>query len=577
MQLRVIGYGGRLVVKRILLMFGRHPHVLNCRDQNIFRHGALLRQWDGDSKVSTESADVSQREEHPMSTATPIPAAQYLRMSTEHQKYSFLNQAATIERYAETHGFSIVRTYPDAGRSGLILKHRLALQQLLHDVVSPSPEFRAILVYDVSRWGRFQDCDEAAHYEFLCKQAGIQVHYCAEPFANDGALPNTILKWLKRTMAGEYSRELSNKVFAGHVLLARLGFKQGGSPGFGLRRMLIAPDLHHKQVLKKGERKNITTDRVILVPGPEYEVRWVQRMYDMLIHEGRTPWWITGELNRRGVERPDNPNPWRYGTVHSILTHPKYMGCNLYGRSTQKLGTLVRRVPESQWVRTPGAYEPIVSEETFHKAQAILNNRAVNQTNEQLLDALRRVFRREGRISQKIIANAADFPVCHTTLRDRFGSLQKAYERVGYGAPGDFSSPLDQRRRSIALRDRLVSQLRETFPGSITVVQSHPLTRVRLQLSSGLLVSLSISRCSRLKSGSLRWYLAPLKRERRLTTFLARLDANNQNIKDMYILPSVDRERLFWLKEQDEWLKRGCRLESLGCFLKVVESVHGLR
>jgi hypothetical protein len=32
-----------------------------------------------------------------------------------------------------------------------------------------------------SRWGRFQDADESAHYEFLCKSAGIPVHYCAEP------------------------------------------------------------------------------------------------------------------------------------------------------------------------------------------------------------------------------------------------------------------------------------------------------------------------------------------------------------------------------------------------------------
>ena len=45
--------------------------------------------------------------------------------------------------------------------------------------------FRMILVYDIGRWGQFQDTDEAAYYEFLCKRAGIQVHYCAEPFVND--------------------------------------------------------------------------------------------------------------------------------------------------------------------------------------------------------------------------------------------------------------------------------------------------------------------------------------------------------------------------------------------------------
>ncbi len=34
------------------------------------------------------------------STTMLLPAAQYLRMSTEHQQYSLQNQAAAIQRYA---------------------------------------------------------------------------------------------------------------------------------------------------------------------------------------------------------------------------------------------------------------------------------------------------------------------------------------------------------------------------------------------------------------------------------------------------------------------------------------------
>src|SRR5436305_11758472 len=116
---------------------------------------------------------------------TLVPAAQYLRMSTDHQQYSLDNQADAISRYAADHGFSIVKTYSDAARSGLRLKNRSGLQQLLKDVVGGGVEYRAILVYDVSRWGRFQDADEAAHYEYLCKYSGIPVHYCADHFVND--------------------------------------------------------------------------------------------------------------------------------------------------------------------------------------------------------------------------------------------------------------------------------------------------------------------------------------------------------------------------------------------------------
>ena len=47
-------------------------------------------------------------------------AAQYVRMSTEHQQYSTANQADKILDYAAHHGFEIVRTYADEGKSGLI-------------------------------------------------------------------------------------------------------------------------------------------------------------------------------------------------------------------------------------------------------------------------------------------------------------------------------------------------------------------------------------------------------------------------------------------------------------------------
>ena len=53
-----------------------------------------------------------------MPASAPIPAAQYLRMSTEHQQYSLKNKAAAIQEYAYVHGFAVVRTYQDSGRSG---------------------------------------------------------------------------------------------------------------------------------------------------------------------------------------------------------------------------------------------------------------------------------------------------------------------------------------------------------------------------------------------------------------------------------------------------------------------------
>ena len=119
-------------------------------------------------------------------------------------------------------------------------------------VQSGRADFDHILVYDVSRWGRFQDVDESAYYEFICKQNGVKVAYCAEQFDNDGSLLSSIAKNIKRVMAAEWSRELSVKVHTGQCRIAGLGYRVGAPLTFGLRRELIGEDLNSKGQLAKG-------------------------------------------------------------------------------------------------------------------------------------------------------------------------------------------------------------------------------------------------------------------------------------------------------------------------------------
>ena len=150
----------------------------------------------------------------------PSRAAHYVRMSTEHQQYSPENQLEVVRQYAAAHNMEIVQEYSDHGRSGLNIAGREGLNQLMADVEAKRTTFTSLLVYDVSRWGRFQDVDESAYYEYVLKRAGIRVHYCAEQFENDGSMSSSVLKTLKRSMAAEYSRELSVKVFSGQCRLA---------------------------------------------------------------------------------------------------------------------------------------------------------------------------------------------------------------------------------------------------------------------------------------------------------------------------------------------------------------------
>lgn len=368
-----------------------------------------------------------------MPTAQLIRAAQYVRMSTDLQAYSTANQQAAIAAYALTHGFQIVRTYADEGRSGLTVKGRSAIKAMLADVLSDDPGFAAILVYDVSRWGRFQDVDESAHYEFLCRSAGVPVHYCAEPFANDGSLPAAIMKSLKRAMAGEFSRELSVKVYEGQARLARRGFKMGGSRRFGFDRMLVDQEGKPKGILQPGQQKHLRTDHVILVPGPSEEVATVRRIFRLSAWSGLTCRDIARRLNADGVVNI-NGAPWTGVGVGQILRSEIYSGTMIFGRYSKKLGGRQVANDPATWIRCDDVIEPLIDKRTFRAARKGMAARQWRKSDEELLDLLRGLYQRLGRLSVRDVLKQPNFPM-PTTYLLRFGSFTRACALAGYVRP----------------------------------------------------------------------------------------------------------------------------------------------
>ena len=304
-----------------------------------------------------------------------LPAAAYVRMSTEHQQYSTENQLDRIKEYATRRNMEIVRVFEDAGKSGLNVRGRESLRQMIAEVETGKADFKCILAYDVSRWGRFQDADESGYYEYICKRAGIAVHYCAEQFENDGSPTSNIIKSVKRSMAGEYSRELSTKVFQGACRLIQLGFKQGGAAGYGLRRMLIDQAGAPKGMLSRGEHKSLQTDRVVLTLGPEDAVATVRSVYRAFLDEQLTEGEIATRLNAKGL-RTDLGRPWSRGTVHQLLTNEKYIGNNVYHRTSFKLKRKHVQNPPDMWIRVEGAFPAVVTPGEFLRVQEIILSRA---------------------------------------------------------------------------------------------------------------------------------------------------------------------------------------------------------
>jgi len=307
------------------------------------------------------------------------------------------------------------------------MEGRDSLRRLIDTVQSGEADFSIILVLDVTRWGRFQDADESAYYEYICRRAGIDVQYVAEQFENDGSPVSTIVKGVKRAMAGEYSRELSSKVFAGQCRLIEMGYKQGGPAGYGMRRMLIDEQGQQKAILKRGEHKSLQTDRVILVPGPQEEIENVRWIYDAFVNGGMREGEIAILLNQRGV-LTDLGRSWTRATVHQILTNEKYIGNNVFNRISFKLKK--RRVVNApdMWVRCNGAFEGIVEPAYFYEAQKIIHERCKKMSDEDMLYLLKSLHEKHGWLSGLIIDEEEDMP-SSSHYRYRFGSLVRAYIR----------------------------------------------------------------------------------------------------------------------------------------------------
>lgn len=430
-----------------------------------------------------------------------IRAVEYVRMSTEHQKYSSENQADAISDYAERHNMEIVRTYLDAGKSGLKIEGRDALIQLIDDVERGAMEFEAILVYDISRWGRFQDADESAYYEYICRRNGISIHYCAEQFDNDGSPISTIIKGVKRAMAGEYSRELSAKVFAGQCRLVELGYRQGGLPGYGLRRMRIDQNGVPQGILRTGEHKSLQTDRVILVPGPDEEVETVRWMYKQFVDGGKGETEIAALLNGRGIVT-SRGRPWSRASVRWVLTNEKYIGNNVFNRRSFKLRKKRVKNSPDMWIRADNAFEAVVDQQVFFTTQGKIRERNRRFLDEEMLKRLKHLFDRHGYLSGIIINESENMPTADSYCR-RFGSLSRAYELVGFSPDRDYRyveiNRALRRLHGEVVADAIASI--ETLGGRI---HRSPVTDL-LTVNGEFTASIVIARCQQTRAGSLRW------------------------------------------------------------------------
>ncbi|OQW59448.1 MAG: hypothetical protein A4S14_05660 [Proteobacteria bacterium SG_bin9] len=486
-------------------------------------------------------------------------AAQYVRMSTDMQVYSIEHQCEAIAVYAARRGLTIIKNYEDAGRSGVTIYRRAALQTLLDDVTTGRAQYSTILVYDVSRWGRFEDTDESAYYEYMCKKAGVSVQYCAEEFENDGSLTATILKNIKRAMAGEYSRELSVKSSLGKRKLAHLGFSVGGAAVYGLRRALVDENRKTTLELNTGEWKRLQFERTILVPGPDSETNAIRRMYDLYVKERLKPTDIVRKLNDEGVPGVFG-RPWNYNTVKNALTNEKYIGNTVFNQTSKGPKGRRRWNARQEWLRCEGAIEPIISPDIFAEAQRLMAESVWKADRKYLLDALTALWCSTGKITALSAERSRFVPTRDAYIRE-FGSLGNALRQIGYRRRIERFYNADIRKDMIAEITREVTER----GGSVVKTPR----RKHLTINDSITVHIFISHLrKKLPNTWLFGYVSPVKPD---VILAARIEKNCGPIVDYLILPYMFLPHGQWITMSTA---NPIRLERFRC--KTLEPFYAL-
>lgn len=373
--------------------------------------------------------------------------AYYRHSARDRQENSVAIQQELVQKWAGENGVDIIHDFADRGKSGLTAEGRDGFSDMMENWVKKRKDFDFVLCLDVSRWGRFQDIDLSATYSAECKKHGKQVIYTTlgMPRPDDPLYP--VYLQFERFRAAQYSKELSVKVSHGCIKIAQQGYWVGGSPPYGFDRLLLDEARKPVHVLEHRQKKGIQNQRVTLTLGPAEQVSTVRRIFTELIDQGPDLEQIAESLNRDGL-RSARGGRWNAGKIRRILTNQLYAGTMVYNKTTQKLMTPTRRNPQKDWIRTPGAFAPLVEPPIFDQAQAILAQAAQRYSPEMMLGHLERLHREHGFLRASLLRADEEAPSA-STYATHFASLDAAYQQVFRTAVRDVRTEVESLLRGL--------------------------------------------------------------------------------------------------------------------------------
>ena len=306
----------------------------------------------------------------------PVYAAGYLRVSTDLQDRSSLQQRRDLEEWAKSNDRVIVEWFCDEGRSGTTFLKRPDFVRLAK-VVENSPKFSEVLVWDESRWSRTNP-RHSIYWKERFREHGVTVKVINSRADGSDSLASLIQETLESHEAGEYSLKLSRSTFRGAADNALQGYSAGGFPPIAYERAAV--DAKTGKLIRKlvpGVWRRQHEEKVVWKPGDPKDVKTVRRIFQMKI-DGHGVRAIADILNREGIPCPrtgrwkNSNQKWSSGTVRTILRNPAYYGARVYNRHPQSHlhgpeKEAWENLPE-KWVVKENAHPAIISKETWLKA-----------------------------------------------------------------------------------------------------------------------------------------------------------------------------------------------------------------
>ena len=245
---------------------------------------------------------------------------------------------------------------------------------------------------------------------------------------------------------------------------------------------------------------------------------------------------IAESLNSQGI-LTDLKRPWTRGSINQILSNEKYIGNNVFNRSSFKLKQKRVKNPREMWVRHDGAFEAVIDPQIFYKAQGIILERNRKFTDEEMLDRLKYLYQKHGRLSGFLIDELESMP-SSAAYRSRFKGLIRAYKLIGYSPERDYDY-IKINRYLRKMHPEVISNAIkkiETLGGYVKRDEKTDL----LFINDEFTASLILARCHQTPAGSLRWIVRLDSGLEPDITVVLRMNVINKEPLDYYLLPQID-------------------------------------